>query len=143
MQYRNFTSRPGTRIHLEDGTSREVKVQRLMATLSADRPLGPRDYACHCCDHPWCCNPDHLRADPPSSNMRDKFGQRRIRQRRSARFYDEILLEIAAVPPIVLDRLTTHSRSIMPAKPMGWAAEGPETIEGIKTREVLPFLAAA
>ena len=80
-----------------------------MCILSADRPLGPTDFACHACNNEECCHPDHLYAGTACTNMQDRFRRRRIRERRAARFYDEALLRIAEQP--------AHPWPLTPPKP--------------------------
>ncbi|WP_092046574.1 hypothetical protein [Methylobacterium pseudosasicola] len=90
-------------IGLADGSTQKIKVARLMATLSADRPLGPKDFATHACDNPVCANPDHLIVGSASSNGRDKFRPGRpIRERIAARFYDPIIDQMAPAPPFLM-----------------------------------------
>lgn len=123
MQYLNYTSRPKARLWLSDGTSREVPVARIMATLYADRPLSQSDYACHACDRPFCANPDHCRPASPASNMRDRYRPGRpIRERRTARFYDHILAEIAAAPPLPVEPVRRVGR------PIGFSPVSPKLI---------------
>lgn len=99
MRYSEYRSRPHTRVSLPGGITKETAVARIMATLSADRPLGPDDFACHRCDNPECCHPDHVYAGTARSNGLDKFRRDRpIRERMAARFYDEHLLRIAEQP---------------------------------------------
>lgn len=102
MKYRGFNSRAKTRVQLANDITRETPVARLIATLSADRPLGPQDVACHRCDTPECAHPDHLRIGSPSSNQRDRAHPgRRIRVRTAARWYDygPHWVKIHAEPP--------------------------------------------
>lgn len=40
-------------------------------------PLGPRMLACHSCDYPPCCNPDHLFAGNHSRNTKDMVQKQR------------------------------------------------------------------
>jgi hypothetical protein len=69
-----------------------------MCILSADRPLGPTDFACDTCNNEECCHPDHLYAGTARTNGRDEYRRIPIRERRRARFYDEHLIRIAAQP---------------------------------------------
>jgi hypothetical protein len=39
--------------------------------------LGPGEFACHHCDNPRCCNPEHLYVGDHASNMRDKVARGR------------------------------------------------------------------
>ena len=92
MRYSRFTTRPTTRVRLASGITRETSVARLMSMLPGDRPLGPEDFACHCCDNEVCANPDHLLIGTASSNGLDKHRPGRpIRERIAACWYDPIL----------------------------------------------------
>ena len=123
MRYMQYTSRPKARLWLSDGTSREVKVARLMATLFADRPLARNDYATHACDNPVCANPDHCRPASHASNMRDRSRPGRpIRERRDARFYDHLLLDIPAAPPLPPEMVRRVGR------PIGYSSVPPKVI---------------
>lgn len=109
MIYGTQTARPRARIYTANGLVTETNIARLMVTMSADRPLQGADFACHACpDNPLCANPDHLYVGDHTTNVRDKFQRRRIRERRAARFYDHLLLEIAehqpAPAPVVIGR---------------------------------------
>ncbi|MDP4006819.1 hypothetical protein [Methylobacterium sp. NEAU K] len=100
LRYSNFRSRAHTRVRLPGGITKEIAVARLMCVLSADRPLGPDDIACHSCHQEECCHPDHIYAGTRRSNGRDIYRQDMpIRKRRAPRFYDGHLLRIAEQPP--------------------------------------------
>ena len=48
----------------------------------ADIPTG--FHVCHQCDHPWCVNPAHLFAAPPTANYRDMIRKWRAEFQRSS-----------------------------------------------------------
>lgn len=134
FQYGGFTTRPTIGMYLADGSKPKVGVQRLMAMLSADRPLGPQDYACHACDNPTCANPDHIGIGTASSNFKDRLRPGRpIRERMAARFYDRILQNIAAAPPVV------RSRKI--GRPIGYRPDLEPRYERAVSLDTLPSFA--
>lgn len=94
MVYGTQTKRPKARIYTANGLVTETNIARLMVTMSADRPLQGTDFACHSCADERCANPDHLYIGDHTTNVRDKFQRRRIRERRAARFFDHMLPEI-------------------------------------------------
>ena len=99
MRYGGYTTRPKARVRFAAGVTREMPAARLMAMLSRDRPLGPKDFATHCCDNPVCANPDHLLIGTASSNGLDKYRpDRPIRERLLARFFDPVLEQVPDEP---------------------------------------------
>lgn len=131
MRYGTAIRRPYARIDMASGLSTETNIARLFLTMSADRPLQGSDFAAHRCDDPTCAHPDHLRVATHQSNMRDKLHPgRRIRPRREARFFDYLLLEIAAAPPVQDDpprrkptpplRIIPPPRPTMQVQPTAW-----------------------
>jgi hypothetical protein len=131
MRYANTRSRPKAIIRTARGLSIETNAARLFLTMSADRPLQGSDFACHRCDDPLCANPDHLMVGTAGTNRRDHFQPgRRIRPRREARFFDYLLLEIAAAPPVQEDptprkptpplRIIPPPRPVMQVQPTAW-----------------------
>lgn len=48
-----------------------VRVHRKMLELKLGHPLPPELHACHTCDNPPCCNPDHLYAATNKQNHID------------------------------------------------------------------------
>jgi len=51
--------------------SKGVHTHRKMLELKLAVTLTPKEHACHTCDNPPCCNPDHLYAADNSQNHQD------------------------------------------------------------------------
>ena len=100
LRYVAWTTRPKGTIYTLSGLSTETNIARLFLTMSADRPLGETEYACHRCDDPLCAHPDHLMVGTHHTNVLDKLQLGRpIRERMAARFFDYQLLEIGVQSP--------------------------------------------
>lgn len=81
-QFRNM--RPGQRGYPSSSyRGKGIRVHRKMLELKLGKTLPPSIYACHTCDQPPCCNPDHLFAATCSENMQDAV--RKGRQDKAAR----------------------------------------------------------
>lgn len=47
-----------------------MNASRFVAALKEGRPLnGLKEYACHSCDNPVCCNPAHISVGSPTPNQ--------------------------------------------------------------------------
>ena len=51
--------------------TRYVGAHRIMLEMKLGRPIRPGFFACHTCDYPRCCNPDHLWEGTAKDNMQD------------------------------------------------------------------------
>lgn len=70
IPYRNM--KPGGRGYpATNYRTQNVRIHRKMLELKLGRPLLPKAQACHECDTPPCCNPDHLWEGNNSKNMKD------------------------------------------------------------------------
>lgn len=55
-----------------------VWVHRASLSRKLGRDIKPNHFACHTCDVPLCCNPDHLWEGTQADNMRDMVGKGRL-----------------------------------------------------------------
>lgn len=62
---------------LPNGRRKHQGAHRVALTFSLGRRLAAGMEACHRCDNPPCCNPDHLFEGTHSQNERDKVAKRR------------------------------------------------------------------
>jgi hypothetical protein len=70
---------------------------RLALADKIGRPLASDEFACHRCDNPPCCNPDHLFIGSHSENMADMTAKGRSahgERKHSARLTDEQVIAI-------------------------------------------------
>jgi hypothetical protein len=56
---------------------RPVLANRVALELKLGRPISDGMFACHTCDNPPCCNPEHLEEGTNQDNMNDKVNRRR------------------------------------------------------------------
>lgn len=56
---------------------RPVLANRVALSLKLGRPIPDDMFACHTCDNPPCCNPEHLKEGTNQDNMNDKVGRGR------------------------------------------------------------------
>jgi hypothetical protein len=59
-----------------DGKPQRAHREVLKATKGVPEP--GKNIACHTCDNPICCNPDHLYWGSQSDNMRDARNRKRV-----------------------------------------------------------------
>lgn len=51
---------------------------RIALAVKLGRPIQPDKLACHTCDNPICCNPNHLYEGTRSDNARDAYDRGRM-----------------------------------------------------------------
>jgi DNA-binding CsgD family transcriptional regulator len=69
---------------------------RVTLELTIGRTLARGEFACHHCDNPPCCNPQHLYAGSPADNVRDKQARGRMTPRTSIKLSDSQIAAIRA-----------------------------------------------
>lgn len=86
---------------LSSGQKVHFAVHRLMLAAKLNRPLAKIACACHTCDTPACCNPEHLVAADVRWNNTD----RAIKGRSATRFSDS---EVRVMRQLHLAGVSTH-----------------------------------
>lgn len=67
------------------GRMRPCAAHRTAYELAHDCELATKEYVCHSCDTPLCCNPSHLSVGSQFDNMRDASQKGRLRVPRPGR----------------------------------------------------------
>jgi hypothetical protein len=67
---------------------------RVALTIKLDRDILPGLFACHTCDNPPCCNPDHLYEGTHQQNVDDKV--RRNRQQKG----EDVRVSVLTAPAV-------------------------------------------
>lgn len=84
--------------------NKKYKCHRLSLALSIGEPTPSKNFACHRCDNPTCCNPAHLYWGTPKDNSRDCKERGRLKKemgssRYNAKLTEEAVAEIKAQAP--------------------------------------------
>lgn len=67
------------------------KCHRFALSLKLGRPIKDGMLACHTCDNPTCCNPDHLYEGTHKDNWRDCFERGRVNKEKGEDRYNAVL----------------------------------------------------
>lgn len=67
-----------------------VRLHRLALAMRLGRPLQPHEHACHTCDIPFCCNPNHLFVGTNRDNAADRVRKGRQVNRPKALSLDHV-----------------------------------------------------
>lgn len=71
-----------------------MPASRVSLILKLGRNLGEKMFACHICDNPICCNPDHLYEGTQKQNIADKSKRGRHVPRSGTKLTSEIAAQI-------------------------------------------------
>lgn len=69
------------------------RCHRFALAIKLGRPIGAKMLACHTCDNPICCNPDHLYEGTHKDNTRDCKSRSRLNRERGSARYNSVLTE--------------------------------------------------
>jgi hypothetical protein len=103
-----------------------IAAHRLALILRAGEPESVDLVACHRCDNPWCCNPDHLWWSTQAENVRDCVEKGRKANMGARRFDRAELLRLRAEGwsysnPMTPDRMQQGKGGVIePGTPLPW-----------------------
>lgn len=80
MEWQGATAKGYGQIRVsEEGESYLVQTHRIAVMVKEGRVLKSSELACHICDNPKCCNPEHLFVGTQSDNMKDAYRKGRLK----------------------------------------------------------------